>query len=111
MCAAPLNVGDALDRDALGRDALGRREDLVDLSSHTVLILGAISGIGRVPARRFAAAGSTVAVGCRSLEALSELAEEGFGTISIGATDRASVAAARDATLARSPELDTVVTM
>ncbi|CAM5659675.1 SDR family oxidoreductase [Streptomyces griseorubiginosus] len=83
----------------------------MDLSNRTVLIVGGTSGIGRELARRFAAAGSTVAVGGRSSGALSELAEEGFGTLSIDVTDSASVASARDAVLARYPELDTVVTM
>jgi short-subunit dehydrogenase involved in D-alanine esterification of teichoic acids len=83
----------------------------VDLSNRTVLIVGGTSGIGRELARRFAAAGSTVAVGGRSPEALSELAGEGFGTFGIDVTDSASVASARDAVLARYPELDTVVTM
>ncbi|MEU5629712.1 SDR family oxidoreductase [Streptomyces tendae] len=83
----------------------------MDLSNHTALIVGGTSGIGRELARRFAAAGTTVAVGGRSPEALSELAEEGFGTISIDVTDTVSVASARDAALARYPELDTVVTM
>ncbi|WP_037912115.1 SDR family oxidoreductase [Actinacidiphila yeochonensis] len=83
----------------------------MDLSNRTVLIVGGTSGIGRELARRFAAAGSTVAVGGRSPEALAELAAEGFGTVSVDVTDGASVAAARDAVLARFPELDTVVTM
>ncbi|MGW5134663.1 SDR family oxidoreductase [Streptomyces sp. NPDC004135] len=83
----------------------------MDLSNRTVLIVGGTSGIGRELARRFAAAGSTVAVGGRDPEALSELAEEGLGTISVDVTDSASVASARDAVLARYPELDTVVTM
>ncbi|MCQ4206933.1 SDR family oxidoreductase [Streptomyces longispororuber] len=83
----------------------------MDLSDRTVFIAGGTSGIGRELARRFAAAGSTVAVGGRSPEALAELAEEGFGTISVDVTSGASVAAARDAVLARYPELDTVVTM
>jgi uncharacterized oxidoreductase len=83
----------------------------VDLSNRTVLIVGGTSGIGRELAARFAAAGSIVAVGGRSPEALVELAGEGFGTISIDVTDGASVASARDAVLARYPELDTVVTM
>ncbi|MCX4728631.1 SDR family NAD(P)-dependent oxidoreductase [Streptomyces sp. NBC_00963] len=83
----------------------------MDLSNRTVLIVGGTSGIGRELARRFAAAGSTVAVGGRSEEALSELAGEGFGTISIDVTDGASVTSARDTVLARYPELDTVVTM
>ncbi|WP_328827908.1 SDR family NAD(P)-dependent oxidoreductase [Streptomyces sp. NBC_00252] len=83
----------------------------MDLSNRTVLVVGGTSGIGRELARRFAAAGSTVAVGGRSPEALSELAGEGFGTFRIDVTDGASVAAARGAVLARHPELDTVVTM
>ncbi|MGQ4429173.1 MULTISPECIES: SDR family oxidoreductase [unclassified Streptomyces] len=83
----------------------------MDLSNRTVLVVGGTSGIGRELARRFAAAGSTVAVGGRSPEALSELAGEGFGTFRIDVTDSASVEAARDAVLARYPELDTVVTM
>jgi uncharacterized oxidoreductase len=83
----------------------------VDLSNRTVLIVGGTSGIGRELARRFAAAGSTVAVGGRSAEALSELSDEGIGTFGIDVTDGASVARARDAVLAQYPELDTVVTM
>lgn len=74
-------------------------------------MVGGTSGIGRELARRFAAAGSTVAVGGRNPEALAELATEGFGTFSIDVTDGTSVASARDAVLARYPELDTVVTM
>jgi uncharacterized oxidoreductase len=83
----------------------------VDLSNRTVLIVGGTSGIGRELARRFAAAGSTVAVGGRSPEALAELAGEGFGTFGIDVTDASSVTSVRDAVLARYPELDTVVTM
>jgi len=83
----------------------------VDVSNRTVLVVGGTSGIGRELARRFAAAGSTVAVGGRNQEALAELAGEGFGTVGVDVTDRASVAAARDAVLDRYPELDTVITM
>ncbi|MEU8950514.1 SDR family NAD(P)-dependent oxidoreductase [Streptomyces sp. NPDC048489] len=83
----------------------------MDLSNRTVLVVGGTSGIGRELARRFAAAGSTVAVGGRSPEALSALAEEGFGTFPLDVTDGSSVASVRDAVLARYPELDTVVTM
>ncbi|KOG88038.1 SDR family oxidoreductase [Streptomyces varsoviensis] len=83
----------------------------MDLSNRTVLVVGGTSGIGRELARRFAAAGSTVAVGGRSPQGLAELAEEGFGTFRIDVTDGDSVAAARDAVLAQYPELDTVVTM
>ncbi|MFD8614254.1 SDR family oxidoreductase [Streptomyces sp. NPDC059631] len=83
----------------------------MDLSDRTVLVVGGTSGIGRELARRFAAAGSTVAVGGRDPRALAGLAEEGFGTIRVDVTDGASVASARDTVLARHPELDTVVTM
>ncbi|MFF8284078.1 SDR family oxidoreductase [Streptomyces albus] len=83
----------------------------MDVSNRTVLVVGGTSGIGRELARRFAAAGSTVAVGGRNQGALAELAGEGFGTVGVDVTDRASVAAARDAVLDRYPELDTVITM
>lgn len=83
----------------------------MDLSHCTTVIVGATSGIGRELARRFAAAGSTVAVGGRNPQALSELAEEGFGTFGIDVTDSVSVGSFRDAVLARYPKLDTVVTM
>ncbi|MFF9490092.1 SDR family oxidoreductase [Streptomyces sp. NPDC014676] len=83
----------------------------MDLSSRTVLIVGGTSGIGRELARRFTAAGSTVIVGGRSTEALTEQAAEGIGTISVDVTDGASVTSARDAVLARYPGLDTVITM
>ncbi|RMI33428.1 SDR family oxidoreductase [Nocardia stercoris] len=83
----------------------------MDLSNRTVLIVGGTSGIGRELAHRFAAAGSTVAVGGRSPEALSELAGEGFGTFGVDVTDSASVSSFRDAVLARYSDMDTVVTM
>ncbi|RRQ84664.1 SDR family oxidoreductase [Streptomyces griseofuscus] len=83
----------------------------MDLSHRTVLVVGGTSGIGRELARRFAAAGSTVAVAGRNRGALEELAEEGFGTFEVDVTDGSSVAAARDAVLDRYPGLDTVVTM
>jgi short-subunit dehydrogenase involved in D-alanine esterification of teichoic acids len=83
----------------------------VDLSNRTVLIVGGTSGIGRELARRFAAAGSTVAVGGRNVQALSDLPAEGIATFPVDVTDAASVTRARDAVLARYPELDTVVTM
>ncbi|MFF9167680.1 MULTISPECIES: SDR family oxidoreductase [unclassified Streptomyces] len=83
----------------------------MDLSNRTVLIVGGTSGIGRELARRFAETGSTVVVGGRNREALSELSGEAFGTIGIDVTDSDCVASARDDVLARYPELDTVVTM
>ncbi|MFF7214976.1 SDR family oxidoreductase [Streptomyces sp. NPDC008238] len=81
----------------------------MDLSNRTVLVVGGTSGIGRELARRFAAAGSTVAVAGRSTRALAELAGEGFGTFAVDVTDGSSVASLRDAVLVRHPGLDTVV--
>ncbi|MFE9508586.1 SDR family oxidoreductase [Streptomyces anthocyanicus] len=83
----------------------------MDLSNRTVLIVGGTSGIGRELACRFAAAGSVVAVAGRSPRALSELAEEGWGTFGADVTDSSSVESLLDAVLDRYPELDTVVTM
>ncbi|USQ86220.1 SDR family NAD(P)-dependent oxidoreductase [Streptomyces phaeoluteigriseus] len=83
----------------------------MDLSNRTVLIVGGTSGIGRELARRFVAAGSTVAVAGRSTTALAELAQEGIGTFTLDVTDGTSVALAREAVLAQYPQLDTVVTM
>ncbi|MFI1002394.1 SDR family oxidoreductase [Streptomyces galbus] len=81
----------------------------MNLSHRTVLVVGGTSGIGRELARRFAAAGSIVAVGGRSAERLGDLSAEGFATFAVDVTDGASVARARDAVLTRYPELDTVV--
>lgn len=83
----------------------------MNLSDRTVLIVGGTSGIGRELARRFAAAGSTVAVGGRDADALSALSAEGIGAFTVDVTDGASVARARDAVLDRYPGLDTVVAM
>ncbi|MBV2363189.1 SDR family oxidoreductase [Streptomonospora nanhaiensis] len=83
----------------------------MDLSQRTVLIVGGTSGIGRELARRFAAAGSTVAVGGRSARARTDLSGEGIDAFDVDVTDEESVARARDAVLDRHPGLDTVVTM
>ncbi|MGN8027950.1 SDR family oxidoreductase [Microbacterium sp. 22242] len=78
---------------------------------HTIFIPGGTSGIGRELARRFVASGSTVIVGGRNRDALADLAAEGFGAVEIDVTDRASVAAARDAVLAEHSAVDTLITM
>lgn len=83
----------------------------MDITTRTVFIVGATSGIGRELAHRFAAAGSTVIVGGRRTTALAELETEGFDTAVIDVADSGSVATARDAVLASHPSLDTVVTM
>ncbi|MBO9556260.1 SDR family NAD(P)-dependent oxidoreductase [Cellulomonas sp.] len=78
----------------------------MNLTSRTVLVVGGTSGIGLGLARRLAAAGSSVVVGGRSIDRVSDLP-----TVPIDVTDDDSVRAARDDVLARFPDLDVVVTM
>jgi len=78
----------------------------MELSNHTVLIVGGTSGIGLALARRFARAGSTVIVGGRRTDLVPDLA-----SVAIDVTDPGSVARARDEVLERFPDLDLVVTM
>jgi uncharacterized oxidoreductase len=78
----------------------------VELTGRTVLVVGGTSGIGLGLARRFAAAGSTVVVGGRRTERVTDLE-----TVTVDVTDQASVDRARDEVLARHPDLDVVVTM
>lgn len=78
----------------------------MDINNHTVLIVGGTSGIGLGLARRFAAAGSTVVVGGRTIGHIDDLP-----TVEIDVTDARSVESARDEVLQRYPELDLVVTM
>ena len=78
----------------------------MELSNHTVLIVGGTSGIGRGLARRFAEAGSVVIVGGRNAAHIHDLP-----TVAIDVTDAQSVADARDDVLARFPDVDIVVTM
>jgi uncharacterized oxidoreductase len=79
---------------------------MMKIGNRTVLIVGGTSGIGLGLGRRFAAAGSTVVVGGRRA-----LGVEGIETVTIDATDSASVLTARDEVLVRHPDLDVVVTM
>jgi uncharacterized oxidoreductase len=83
----------------------------MDITSRTVFIAGATSGIGLELARRFAKAGSTVIVGGRRADLLDQIAGEGFATVQIDVTDQASIDAARDTILRTHPGLDTIVTM
>lgn len=83
----------------------------MDITSRTVFIAGATSGIGLELARRFRAAGSTVVVGGRRRDLLASLADEGFGTAEIDVADAQSVLRARDEVLRQCPQLDTIVTM
>ncbi|WIB77493.1 SDR family NAD(P)-dependent oxidoreductase [Curtobacterium sp. MCPF17_002] len=78
----------------------------MDISGRTVLIVGGTSGIGLGLAHRFAGAGSTVIVGGRTIDRVTDLE-----TVRIDVTDADSVVRARDEVLERHPELDVVVTM
>jgi uncharacterized oxidoreductase len=85
----------------------------MDITTSTVFISGATSGLGLGIARRLQQAGSTVIIGGRRTELLKELSSEnpGLGTVEIDVTDNASVLRARDEVLARYPDLSAVVTM
>jgi short-subunit dehydrogenase involved in D-alanine esterification of teichoic acids len=78
----------------------------MDISNRTVLIVGGTSGIGLALARRFAAAGSAVAIGGRKTASVEDLP-----TVEIDVTDPDSILRARDSVLGRYPDLDVVVTM
>lgn len=83
----------------------------MDITSRTVFIAGATSGIGLELARRFRAAGSTVVIGGRRTDVLAQLADEIPGPVEVDVTDADSVARARDEVLRAHPDLDTVITM
>ncbi|AWB93539.1 SDR family oxidoreductase [Aeromicrobium chenweiae] len=83
----------------------------MDITSRTVLIAGGTAGIGLEMARRLTAAGSSVVVGGRRVDRLTDIAAEGIGTVELDVSDPASVERARDSVLASFPDLDTVVTM
>ena len=83
----------------------------MDITSRTVFIAGATSGIGLELARRFAAAGSNVIVGGRRTDLLDQIAAEGFSTVQIDVTDQGSIDRARDTVLRANAGLDTIVTM
>jgi uncharacterized oxidoreductase len=83
----------------------------MDITSRTVFVAGATSGIGLELARRFAAAGSTVIAGGRRTELLNQIAAEGLATVVVDVTDQESIDRARDTILREHPGLDTIVTM
>ncbi|PJJ73404.1 short-subunit dehydrogenase involved in D-alanine esterification of teichoic acids [Diaminobutyricimonas aerilata] len=84
----------------------------MDLSGNTVFIPGATSGIGLALAVRLQQEGNTVVIGGRRADLLERLAaEHGLDTVVIDTTDPASVLAARDAVLARHPELNVLIAM
>jgi short-subunit dehydrogenase involved in D-alanine esterification of teichoic acids len=85
----------------------------VNVTSSTVFIPGATSGIGLGLALRLHAAGSTVIIGGRRTELLRRIAAEhpGIDTVEIDTTDPASVAAAREDLARRHPSLNALITM
>jgi len=84
----------------------------MNITSNTIFIPGATSGIGLALALRFQAAGNTVVIGGRRADLLEQLAtEHGFSTVTIDTTDAASVLAARDEVLAAHPDLNVLVAM
>jgi short-subunit dehydrogenase involved in D-alanine esterification of teichoic acids len=78
----------------------------MDITGRTVLIVGGTSGIGLELGRRFVRAGSTVVVGGRDTDRVTDLE-----TVRIDVTDPDSVLRARDEVLEAHPGLDVVVTM
>ncbi|PJJ63843.1 SDR family oxidoreductase [Compostimonas suwonensis] len=84
----------------------------MDISTRTIFIPGATSGIGLALALRLKEAGSTVIIGGRRTHLLEQLAtEHGLHTVRIDTADPASILTARDQVLAQHPELDTVIAM
>jgi uncharacterized oxidoreductase len=79
----------------------------MDITTSTVFIPGATSGIGLAIARALTDAGSTVIAGGRSVARLTE----SFDSVEIDVTDAASVARARDVVLDKHPGLSAVITM
>ena len=76
----------------------------------TILITGASTGIGNATARHFQAAGWNVAATMRKPESASDLAAlERTIVLSLDVTDRASIAAAVDATIAKFGAIDVLL--
>ncbi|SDQ61539.1 Short-chain dehydrogenase involved in D-alanine esterification of teichoic acids [Curtobacterium sp. UNCCL20] len=85
---------------------------VMDITTSTVFIPGATSGLGLALAQRLQAAGSTVVIGGRRASRLASLREAfGFGTVEVDVSDADSIAAAATTVLAEYPALDTLVTM
>lgn len=84
----------------------------MDVTSSTVFIPGATSGIGLALALRLQARGSTVIIGGRRTELLERLrAEHGFDAVRIDTADPASIRDAAAEVLAAHPDLDALVLM
>lgn len=85
----------------------------MDITTSTVFVPGATSGIGLALALRLQARGSTVVVGGRRTDLLERIAAEhpGIGTVQVDTADPASITRAASEVLAAYPRLDTLVTM
>ncbi|WIB63052.1 MULTISPECIES: SDR family NAD(P)-dependent oxidoreductase [unclassified Curtobacterium] len=85
----------------------------MDITTSTVFIPGATSGIGLGLARRLADAGSTVVVGGRRRALLEEIAADDprLDTVVLDVDDPDSITAAVRTVVERHPSLDAVVTM
>lgn len=84
----------------------------MDITTDTVFIPGATSGIGLALAVRLRAHGATVIIGGRRRELLDSLAtEHHLGAVHLDTTDPASVRAAAAEVTERWPELNAVVLM
>lgn len=85
----------------------------MDITTSTVFIPGATSGIGLGLARRLADAGSTVVIGGRRRALLDELRADDprLDTVEVDVDDPASITTAARAVTDRHPDLDAVVTM
>ena len=83
---------------------------MFELSGQTAIVTGAATGLGEAIARRFAAAGATVAVADRDLPGAEAVAHSinGFA-VEVDVTKSASVSAASEAVLARTGRIDILV--
>lgn len=84
----------------------------MDMHGNTIFIPGGTSGIGLALAIHWKEAGNTVIIGGRRTELLERLVtEHGFGAVRIDTANTASVTSARDAVLARYPDLNVLIAM
>jgi len=83
---------------------------MFDLSGQTAVVTGAATGLGEAIARRFTAAGATVAIADRDLAGAESVAQSlGSFAVEVDITKSASVRAASDAVLARTGRIDILV--
>lgn len=83
---------------------------MFDLSGQTAIVTGAATGLGEAIARRFAAAGATVAVADRDLARAKAVADSiGSFAIAVDITDSASVRQATADVVAKTGRIDILV--